>query len=172
MKPAENRSRGARLWLAVLLVVGLLFLLGSGMPDGNPLTDALVASERAQGSPVTVAGTANDRWVISPRRAVMPNPIPRTDQTIAKGHEIYRFECQTCHGPEGQNDGPAAKIVEEIKKARKLTDPSLQEEPDGSLFWKITEGRGSMPSHEKMLTEEERWLVVHFLRTFATSDAR
>lgn len=172
MRPAENRGRGARLWLAVLLVVGFPFLFGSGMPDGNILTDALAASQGPQGSLVTVAGPVNEHWMISPNRAAVPNPIPRTDQTIAKGREIYRFECQACHGPEGQNDGPAAKVVEAIKRARKLTDSSLQEEPDGSLFCKITDGRGPMPSHEKMLTEEERWLVVHFLRTFATSGSR
>jgi hypothetical protein len=38
---------------------------------------------------------------------------------------------------------------------------------DGEIFWKITKGiPGIMPSRA-MLTEEERWHLVNFVRTLA-----
>ncbi len=36
----------------------------------------------------------------------------------------------------------------------------------GEHFWKITIGRGPMPSYQKDLTEEERWHVVNYIDTF------
>jgi mono/diheme cytochrome c family protein len=38
---------------------------------------------------------------------------------------------------------------------------------DGEIFWKMTEGRKPMPSFKKQLTDEQRWQLVNFLRTFA-----
>jgi mono/diheme cytochrome c family protein len=37
---------------------------------------------------------------------------------------------------------------------------------DGEHFWKITTGRGGMPSFVKDLTEEERWHVINYINTF------
>ena len=39
--------------------------------------------------------------------------------------------------------------------------------PDGELFWFITKGVDGtdMPAFERVLTDEERWAVIHFLRT-------
>lgn len=127
------------------------------------------AAALSAGSATAVpAAVQSEPWVISPRRAAVPNPVPKTDQAIAKGQEIYKAECATCHGQKGQNDGPGAKkIAADMKKALLLTDPKVHEQSDGSLFWKITEGRGKMPSTEKELSEEERWQLVHFVRTFA-----
>lgn len=107
-------------------------------------------------------------WVISPRRAAVPNPVPKSAQAIARGQDLYKSECATCHGQRGQNDGPGAKkIAAEMKQTLLLTDPRVHEQSDGALFAKITEGRGKMPSLEKDLTDDERWHIVHFVRTFA-----
>lgn len=37
---------------------------------------------------------------------------------------------------------------------------------DGEHFWKISRGRGPMPSFEKDLTVEERWHVINYINTF------
>jgi mono/diheme cytochrome c family protein len=38
---------------------------------------------------------------------------------------------------------------------------------DGEHFWKITAGRGGMPSFAKDLTEEERWQVINYINIFS-----
>ena len=40
---------------------------------------------------------------------------------------------------------------------------------DGGIFWKMREGRGAMPSFKKLLTGEERWHLVNYLRALAHS---
>jgi len=42
---------------------------------------------------------------------------------------------------------------------------------DGELFWKISEGRRPMPEFKKRLTEEQRWQLVNYVRTFAPKPA-
>jgi len=46
-----------------------------------------------------------------------------------------------------------------------FTKEQFQKQPDGSLFWQITEGRKPMPSFKKDLSEEQRWQVINYVRT-------
>ena len=41
---------------------------------------------------------------------------------------------------------------------------AVQSDTDGELFWKITNGRGSMPAW-RQLPETERWQIVNYIRT-------
>jgi len=43
----------------------------------------------------------------------------------------------------------------------------MEEMTDGEIFYKISEGRRPMPSFKKRLTEEQRWQLVNYVRTFA-----
>ena len=54
-------------------------------------------------------------------------------------------------------DGAAAKDLQ--VKPHDLGAAKVVEQPDGALFWKITEGRKPMPSFEKLIGENERWQV-------------
>jgi mono/diheme cytochrome c family protein len=38
---------------------------------------------------------------------------------------------------------------------------------DGELFWKISEGHRPMPAFQGKLSEEERWQLVDYIRTFS-----
>ena len=66
----------------------------------------------------------------------------------------------------GGGDGPKAEDLD--TKSSDLTASVVQAQSDGALFWKITEGRGDMPSARTDLTDEERWIVVHHLRSLVT----
>jgi mono/diheme cytochrome c family protein len=107
-------------------------------------------------------------WKAPARAAKKKNPIGVDEKSIAAGKTIYTQQCFTCHGPEGKGDGPSAKDLE--KRPGDLSNPKLREQTDGALFWKITEGRKPMPTFEKLLTEEDRWNVINYVRTLAPQD--
>jgi len=107
----------------------------------------------------------DSEWKAPARAARKQNPVGSNEQTIAEGKQLFTKQCLSCHGPAGKGDGPAAKDLE--KKPGNLSDPKLWEQTDGALFWKITEGRKPMPTFEKILTEDERWRVINFVRTLA-----
>jgi len=126
------------------------------------LTAAILLSATAYIVPIR-ADTPPEEWKAPARAARKKNPIPADEKSIGVGKVIYTAQCLSCHGPAGHGDGPAAKDLN--PKPRNLSDPKIQEQTDGSIFWKLTEGRKPMPTFEKLLSEDERWNVINYVRT-------
>ncbi|MBX3054800.1 MAG: cytochrome c [Caldilineaceae bacterium] len=96
----------------------------------------------------------------------MQNPVPVSDVSLAAGQATYTQYCATCHGPQGAGDGPAAAGLD--PKPADFHAAHVQALPDGALFHVITHGRDgtAMVAWENILSEEQRWELVNFLRTF------
>ena len=112
-----------------------------------------------------VARDAQDDWKAPHRAAAKLNPIPPDAHSIATGRVVYQKQCQSCHGPSGKGDGPGATDLK--VGPSDLSDSSLWNESDGELFWKISEGKKPMPTFSRLLTVEQRWNVVNYIRTLA-----
>ncbi len=84
------------------------------------------------------------------------NPLAGSPVLAAGGRKVFQRQCAQCHGAEGQG----------LKNAADLQLPVVQQQSDGALFWKITNGnqRHAMPSFSG-LPEMQRWQIVLFLRT-------
>lgn len=99
------------------------------------------------------------------------NPIPPNPDSIAAGQAIYQIQCLSCHGPTGRGDGPVGlTLVPRPADLYRHTQPGIH--PDGTLYDWITNGFGpdsAMPAFDKILTDEERWNVVNYIRTFSRS---
>lgn len=104
-------------------------------------------------------------WQAPARASRKKNPVPADEKSIAVGKEVYLKQCLSCHGNGGRGDGPAAKDLN--PKPHDLSAPAVVAQTDGALFWKITEGKKPMPSFEKLISEDERWHVINYVRTFA-----
>ena len=114
---------------------------------------------------LTAVNTAKN-WSISARARKLQNPVPSTDTAIAAGMQIYADHCRRCHGERGDGKGP--KAVELSVAPGDFTDRrKMRGLADGELFWQITRGRLPMPAFEDKLSEEARWQVVDYIRTFA-----
>ncbi|MCH8039299.1 MAG: c-type cytochrome [Nitrospinae bacterium] len=111
---------------------------------------------------VSAQEKSQDGWRVSPRKAKIINPIPADDASLALGKKIYQRECLECHGKTGKGDGPEASELE--KTVGDFTDPKMREQSDGAIFWKISTGRRPMPGFKKLLTDEERWHVINYIR--------
>ena len=80
----------------------------------------------------------------------------------ANGKKLAETNCVSCHGAGGKGDGPAAAALN--PKPADWTSAKVQTEPDGSLFWKISNGRGPMPPW-KHLSEKDRWDLVAYVKS-------
>jgi mono/diheme cytochrome c family protein len=99
-------------------------------------------------------------WKVPPRAAARRNPLAGKPEAAGGGRKLFLRECVECHGQEG--------LGLEHKHSANFSLPAVQQQSDGSLFWKITNGnpdRG-MPSFSK-LPELQRWQLVLHLRTLA-----
>ena len=84
--------------------------------------------------------------------------------SIARGKKTYKLECFRCHGKEGKGDGTSADLLD--KQPADLTTDKVQNQTDGELFWKISEGRKPMPLAKRTLTDDQRWDIINYIRTF------
>ena len=110
-------------------------------------------------------GVGVEPWIAPLRAAQKQNPIPTDEASLAKGKALYLKECVSCHGTKGKGDGPAVKDLD--TDPGDITSKATRSESDGAIFWKLTEGRKPMPSYEKTLTEEDRWHIINYIRSFA-----
>jgi mono/diheme cytochrome c family protein len=102
----------------------------------------------------------------APRRAAaMANPVRADQRSLDTGKRVYCKECQSCHGATGKGDGPGAADLK--MPPSDLSDSGLWNETDGELFWKITQGSKPMPTFARLLSDEQRWHVVNYIRTLA-----
>ena len=104
-----------------------------------------------------------DKWVVPDKYVKMKNPVP-ADQDAAIGKSLYDKHCKSCHGKEGYGDGPkAADLKGDLGD---FSSAEFQKQTDGELFYKTTFGRDDMPEFTKKLADDEdRWLVVNYMRT-------
>jgi mono/diheme cytochrome c family protein len=88
--------------------------------------------------------------------------------SIARGKALYPGNCASCHGMQGRGDGPLAASLPE--PPADLTAPHLWGHSDGELFWWLTDGIKSpegeqvMPPFAGVLSEDERWNLIDFIR--------
>lgn len=91
------------------------------------------------------------------------NPFQADAASVTRGKNSYKLECARCHGLTGQGDGVASSKLG--KAMPDLGDPEVQNQTDGELFWKISEGRKPMPQKGHALSDDQRWDVINFLRS-------
>lgn len=89
-------------------------------------------------------------------------PFLFTPATVAAGDKLFHANCVSCHGDPGKNN--FAKLNPEPG------DPAsakYQKNLDGEIFYILTHGKGAlMPVFATTLTEEQRWQVISYVRTF------
>jgi mono/diheme cytochrome c family protein len=103
-------------------------------------------------------------WNVPESAKGKKNLYPPDQSSIARGQKSYKSECLACHGKEGKGDGNSATKIKKI--VADLTSDKVQKQTDGELFWKISEGRSPMPLARNTLTDDQRWDVINYIRTF------
>lgn len=107
------------------------------------------------------SGQTND-WIAPPENINRVNPLKGNAKALVKGKKIYYQICATCHGRSGIGDGPGGKTFD--PKPADHTSEKVQKQSDGELFWKITNGRGDMPTYGQLLSKTQRWQVIEYIR--------
>ena len=90
------------------------------------------------------------------------NPLGADATT--EGAEVFKVNCESCHGPQGHGDGPAGQVLD--PKPKNLPELAAQV-GDDYLFWRISTGKPgtSMAPWTGILTDEQIWQAVTFIRT-------
>jgi len=102
------------------------------------------------------------------------NPPKLTPELLKQGRQIYsEFQCDTCHGPKGDGDGPMAKTLKD-NKGRPIRILSFRDARNFKgghnpmdIYRSIMSGLDGTPmaSFSEVLTEEEGWAVAYFVHS-------
>lgn len=88
-----------------------------------------------------------------------------TEDSILRGAEIYKTNCLSCHGESGAGDGPAGAALTPAPSPIGHTTQMLS---DGMVFYRVSEGgaefQTSMPAWKDILSEEQIWDVIAYVR--------
>jgi mono/diheme cytochrome c family protein len=102
-------------------------------------------------------------------RAAPSQPPPKpTGAQLDHGRALFAKHCASCHGPTGQGDGSAGRDLD--PQPSNLRDPEVASRPDAHLFRQITRGRRPMPSFGRLLSDDDRWTLVAFVKSLGASN--
>lgn len=93
----------------------------------------------------------------------LSNPLTPTMEVLERGRKRFEQYCRTCHGTEGDGDGPIVG-PDLFPAPSSLQSDVVREFADGRIYHVITRGQNKMPSYAPQLDPEERWSVIHFVR--------
>lgn len=102
-------------------------------------------------------------WAVPEYTKSLKNPFSGNDSATKDGKAIYEQMCVLCHGITGEGNGQAGLTLE-VKPANFLALGKVSNITDGEIFWKITVGKPPMASYDELLTENQRWKLVNYIR--------
>jgi mono/diheme cytochrome c family protein len=95
------------------------------------------------------------------------NPFPITEAGLAKGKELYNIYCGICHGEKGDGGGYLVRDNGGKYPAQpaNLVDSQFVFSTNGRFYHGIVYGKNAMGGYADKLSFEERWQVIHYIRS-------
>jgi mono/diheme cytochrome c family protein len=149
----------------------------SGMPSWKPL----LKQERAD--LIAYIKTFSSAFQEEKPGAAMPIPPepPNPAESVQRGAELFQsMNCWQCHGKDGRGHGPSAAALTD-SQGYPITPFDFTSgkrfkcgESDGDMFRDLATGLDGtpMPSFAAAMTADQRWDVVHYIRTLSNPKAR
>ena len=115
-----------------------------------------------EASPVNTGRTAGTT------NFVETNPLTVNEALLQRGRERFDIYCAPCHGRLGDGNGITKKLGSMAAVAN-LHDKRLVQMTDGEIFNTVTHGKGVMGAAGPLISTEDRWAVVAYLRVLQLS---
>ncbi|WP_461639835.1 c-type cytochrome [Labilibaculum euxinus] len=90
------------------------------------------------------------------------NPYEASTRNISSGKKIYNINCKSCHGDATMGNMLPLQPV----APSDLGSQAFLIQTDGEIHYKVNKGNGAMPTFEKTLSDEDKWMVITYLRSF------
>lgn len=100
--------------------------------------------------------------------SLLSSPLEGTAAQLREGRLGYQQFCLPCHGETGEGDGPVMNVDGQFPRrmpatpAVDLTTGTGPERSEGYVWGMIANGRGLMPSYER-IPRHRRWAIVEYV---------
>ena len=99
-------------------------------------------------------------------REITTNPFPITKKSLAKGKELFIIYCGICHGEKAAGNGYLVRDDGKYPaQPANLTLDTFSNGNVGRLYHGIMYGKNVMGGYSDKLSYEERWDVIHYIRS-------
>ncbi|MFA9371155.1 MAG: cytochrome c [Labilibaculum antarcticum] len=110
----------------------------------------------------TPAVVKAEEWSVPASAKKKQNPYEASTKNISSGKKIYNINCKSCHG-----DATLGNMLPLQPVAPSdLGSQAFLIQTDGEIYYKVNKGNGAMPTFEKTLSDEDKWMVITYLRSF------
>ena len=109
---------------------------------------------------LSFAVSAQD-WIVPDDQKNIANPLPYNLDNVKKGKELFLKNCKSCHGDPGKNNA-----LPLVPPPVDITSEKMQKNSEGEIFYKITNGRGTMPQFKATISDDDRWRIVNYIQNF------
>ena len=101
------------------------------------------------------------------------NALPITEEGLAQGKDLYVIYCGICHGSKGAGDGHLARENGPYPAVpANLLEAKFRETTDGLFYHAIMRGKNVMGAYSDKLSYEERWNVIHYVRSLQAKEQK
>lgn len=132
-----------------------------GNPQGSVPITGTDAPGFAYGRTASIAALDSMKGIV--------NPVASSARSLNNGRLQYQINCAVCHGALGMGDGPVTKFALPVLPIGAGSNAATRLS-DGYIFGIIRNGRGLMPSYNR-IEEVDRWDLINYLRTVQANGA-
>jgi cytochrome c553 len=100
-------------------------------------------------------------WQVPADRQRRLSTFAFNDSIEKAGLQLYKLNCMSCHGTPGMGNYQPL-----VPPPGDPATEKIQHNLDGEIFFKISEGRGQMPSFKNTLSTGDIWNLVAYIRSF------
>ncbi|MCF6314287.1 MAG: cytochrome c [Verrucomicrobiales bacterium] len=101
----------------------------------------------------------------------LPSEVKVDAALLKRGQQQFQIKCSMCHGASGNGKSAVANYWLGFPPTANLMAPLMKDAPDGQIFWTMTNGKGLMGSYKGIITVQDRWAIVAYIRALQFSSS-
>jgi len=116
-------------------------------------------------APFVYANNEDDR--LKCEKEMVNNPFPITKSGLDRAKPLYDIYCGVCHGAKGDGQGPLVTVPDAKYPAapKNLIGDDMIAAGNGRYYFAMVYGKNVMGGYTDKLSFEERWQVIHYIRS-------
>ncbi len=96
-------------------------------------------------------------------------PFKVTKEVLDRGESRFNITCLPCHGKLG--DGKGMIALRGFRHPPTYHQDRLRNAPTSHFYDVMTNGFGAMPSYAEVVTPEDRWKIIAYIRALQKSQS-
>lgn len=137
---------------------------------GKNASNAIAAPVNGE-APFYYENTEDER--LRCEQEMVQNPFPITKAGLDRAKPLYDIYCGVCHGEKGDGQGALVTVTDKYPaQPKNLIGDDMVAAGNGRFYFGIMYGKNVMGGYSDKLSFEERWQVIHYIRSLQAKEKK